>query len=89
MRTLGLVLAAWIGFAGVASAATAPEPSWEKIKDTDDGIVVFSREVPGSSVMAFKGNGVVDAPIAKVASALFDPARAKEWVLNLEETRRV
>ncbi|MBI3554718.1 MAG: hypothetical protein HY074_00470 [Deltaproteobacteria bacterium] len=61
---------------------------WEKVKETD-GITVYSREVPGSPVLAFKGNGVVNAPIAKVASAIFDPARAREWVENLEETRRV
>ncbi len=73
-------------FGCFACAAVAGD--WEKIKETD-GVTVYSREVPGSPLLAFKGNGVVDAPIAKVASAIFDPTRAKEWVQNLEETRRV
>ena len=75
-----------IFFIGISFNARGGD--WEKIKETD-GVTVYSREVPGSPVMAFKGNGVVDAPIAKVASAIFDPMRAKEWVQNLEETRRV
>lgn len=73
----------------VSYAAVDTQTEWTKVTDTEDGIVVFEREIPGSPVLAFKGSGTVNAPLGKVASAIFDVSRAKEWVLNLEETRRV
>src|SRR5690349_8969755 len=57
---------------------------WEKIRE-QDGITVFRREVPGSPVLAFKGEGVVPAPIEKVATIIFDTTRAPEWVVDLAE----
>jgi len=40
---------------GQAPSSQAPAaPAWEKIGD-DDGIVVYRREVPGSPLIAFKG----------------------------------
>ena len=72
------------------SAAPAPPPQapvpWQKIDD-DDGIVVYRREVPGSPIIAFKGEGVINAPILRVASILVDSSRATEWVESLIEAR--
>jgi hypothetical protein len=87
-------LAALLGFAARAQSGPAPAASelaqppvaWEKIGD-DDGIAVYRREVPGSPVIAFKGEGVIDASILRVASILVDPARATEWVDSLLEAR--
>ncbi len=59
---------------------------WEKIDD-DDGIAVYRREVPGSPIIAFKGEGVINASILRVASILVDSARATEWVESLVEAR--
>ena len=83
-----------------ASASAAPQPApaappappqpppvpWEKIGN-DDGIAVYRREVPGSPVIAFKGDGVIDAPTLRVASILVDTTRATEWVDSLVEAR--
>jgi hypothetical protein len=69
-------------------AVVADEPAWEKLSD-DDGIEVFRREVPGSPVVAFRGNGIVKAPIVKVASIIADPSRSKEWIDHLEDNRVV
>src|SRR5450432_601015 len=71
------------------AAGTAPkDPPWEKF-DEDDGIAVFRREVPGSPIIALRGEGVVNAPILHVLSVLVDTARAPEWIDSLAETKVV
>ena len=71
------------------AAGTPPKDlPWEKF-DEDDGIAVFRREVPGSSVIALRGEGVVNAPILRVLSVLVDTARAPEWIDSLTETKVV
>src|SRR5260370_36377586 len=69
-----------------SAPAQAAQPAWEKIGD-DDGIAVFRREVPGSPLVAFKGEGIVDASILRVASVLVDSSRATEWIDSLKEAR--
>ncbi len=61
-------------------------PAWEKFDD-EDGISVFRRDVPGSDVVALRGEGVVPAPILRVGSVLTDVARATEWIDSLEEAK--
>ena len=61
---------------------------WKKISD-EDGIACFKREVPGSPIIALRGEGLVNAPITRVASVVLDYRRATEWVDSLEETRVV
>ena len=75
--------------APAAQAPAAPAPiavAWEKIGD-DDGVAVYRREVPGSPLVAFKGEGIVDASILRVASVLVDSSRATEWIDSLKEAR--
>jgi hypothetical protein len=62
--------------------------AWTKI-DESDGIAIYRREVAGSDLIAFRGEGVVNAPLVRVASVAFDPARAPEWVDSLAEARIV
>lgn len=89
---LGLTLALPAAHADSPAIAQAPSsqapapPAWEKIGD-DDGIAVFRREVPGSPLIAFKGEGIIDASILRVASVLSDSARATEWVDSLTESK--
>ncbi len=63
-------------------------PGWEKIGE-DDGITVYRREVAGSPVIAFKGEGIIDASILRVASILVDTTRATEWIDSLVEERTI
>jgi hypothetical protein len=67
-------------------AGNVKDPPWEKF-DEDDGIAVFRREVPGSPIIALRGEGVVDAPILRVVSVLVDNSRATEWIDSLAETK--
>jgi hypothetical protein len=45
--------------------------------------------VPGSPLIAVKGEGVVNASIIRVASVLVDTSRATEWIDRLVESRVV
>jgi len=69
--------------AGAPAPATVP---WEKIGDSD-GIGVYRREVPGSPLIAFKGEGYINASIIRVASVITDSHRATEWVDSLTESK--
>ena len=82
-----LLLAA-TGALADASAASLPEMRWEKLHEKD-GIVVSRSTVAGARVVAFKGEGRVDAPLLKVAHVVIDPARGTEWVDSLTESRKV
>jgi hypothetical protein len=77
--------------APVPSASASPDLSvvpgeWEKT-DESDGLAVFRREVPGSSLVEFRGAAIIDASLPKVVGVLLDSRRAIEWVSDLEETR--
>ena len=71
-----------------ASAHTTSAPAWEKINEAD-GIVAYRREVPGSPLIAVRGEGVINASIIRVASVLLDTSRATEWIDRVVESRIV
>lgn len=79
-----LVLGVGSAFAGRALADTP----WESVAD-EDGIHVWRREREGSPLVAFKGEALVQAPIARVAMVLHDNKRAGEWVADAVEFRIV
>ena len=54
-----------------------------------DGIEVYRREMPGSPLVVFKGEGTIEAPLWKVASILLDTKRAPEWADSLKKSRVV
>jgi len=70
------------------SPVALDDQDWEKIGE-DDGITTWRKEIPGNPVVAFKGRGMIDAPITKVASALDDPNRQKEWMSDMAEVYNV
>jgi hypothetical protein len=73
----------------VAPPVSPPRPpvaAWEKIGDSD-GIIAYRREVPGSPLIAVKGEGTIDASIVRVASVLVDTTRATEWIDRLVHSR--
>lgn len=93
MRQATLAIAFLVPFiagtvlAGTGSAASA-DPPWEKF-DERDGVAVFRREVAGSPIIALRGEGVVDAPLLRVASVLIDTTRSTEWIDRLDEIKVV
>lgn len=69
---------------GRADSSRAPQ--WEEVSDSD-GIKVFSKEIPGSDVLAFKGESTLDYPIVRVTSVLKDGDRQVEWMPSLKASR--
>jgi START domain len=78
-----------LALAGAVQAdAPAAAPKWEQF-DEEDGIKMFRRDVPGSSIVALRGEGFVAAPITRVASVLIDRKRSVEWIDRLVKTKLV
>jgi hypothetical protein len=67
----------------LAAVAFVHADDWTLVGN-DHGITVYRRDVPGSAVVALKGEGLIDAPVWKVASVLLDTKRAPEWVDSLK-----
>lgn len=72
----------------LSPSARANEGSWEPM-GTKEGVQLFRKEVPGSSLIAFRGDGIIDAPLVKVATICLDDDRAQEWVDSLVESKVV
>jgi uncharacterized protein YndB with AHSA1/START domain len=72
----------------VPMSVSAQNDKWELVGTKDD-IVSYRREVPGSPVIAIRGEAVVDASIVRVVSVLMDSARLPQWMDRLAETRRI
>lgn len=61
---------------------------WVEVKKVD-GIVVSKRDVPGSPVVAFRGEGDVAGSLEIVSTIIFDTTRAPEWIADLKECRLI
>jgi START domain-containing protein len=77
-----LTLVAWLA----PSAARAAAGAWERIR-SEDGILVYKKDVPGSSFVAFRGEGDVDGDLLRVGSVIVDVPREKEWLDSVVEAR--
>ncbi len=76
------VLSIWT----LGSFARADAAPWQSTGESN-GIRLFSREVEGTSLVAVRGEGEVDAPPGKVAHVILDCTRTHEWVSRLEECK--
>jgi hypothetical protein len=79
-----LSAAAYLSSQGLSSAVD----QWTLIGN-EHAIAIYRHDVPGSGIVALKGEGAIDAPVWKVASVLLDTRRAPEWVDSLAESRLV
>src|SRR5271168_4476204 len=61
---------------------------WNKCSN-DNGLTTYWSKVEGSQVIAFKGKGVVNVPIDKVASVIIDTSRGTGWISSLVESKVV
>ena len=87
LRLLAASLFTVFALEGVAHAdGPAKAPAWE-LFDEEDGVRCFRRDVPGSDVVALRGEGFVAAPITRVASVLADRKRSVEWIDRLVKTK--
>jgi len=85
MKKIWIALFLLLTLLNTPSTLRAATPlGWEKIGN-DDGVEVFKKDVPGSPFVAFRGEGVIDAPLWKVFSVMADDKRSIEWVDDLVE----
>ena len=59
---------------------------WQSVDTTDDGIEIFRKEA-GDRLVAFRGVGIVEAPLPLVATVIFDTERRLEWIEGLVDSR--
>jgi hypothetical protein len=60
---------------------------WHSVNNTSDGIQIFRKEVNDSGLIAFRGIGVVNAPLPLVATVILDTDRRREWITGLVDSR--
>lgn len=80
-----------IGITGVLvtlSTLLLGAADWQ-LASEGEGILTYSKKVEGSDLVAFRGETVIEAPLAKVAGILIDTSRKKEWVYRLEEAKDI
>lgn len=66
----------------VTPSAQAQELSWKQIYE-QDGIVVSKSDVPGTKLVAFRGETVMDASVGSVLRVLLDHEHRLDWVGRL------
>lgn len=81
-RLLSMVLI----FAAVATVFA--DNKWELSKNKD-GVAVYTREIPGSSMKEFMGIIEIDSPVEVVGLVLLDVANHKAWIADCTESRIV
>ena len=80
----------WFFLVPLLLAANAGHASdWRPVVTTPDGIGIFQKEATESGLIAFRGVGVVEAPLPVVATVIFDTSRRKDWIKGLAESRVV
>lgn len=82
-----------------ASVQVTPKPTtaislssspvqWNRCSN-DNGLTIYWSKVENSQVIAFRGEGIVNAPAEKVASVIIDASRGTEWINSLAESKVV
>lgn len=75
-----------VAFAALLFAAPAWGSDWVYL-GLRDNVSTWSREVPESRLLGFRGESVVDLPASRLVPTMLDPQRAREWVDLLTEHR--
>lgn len=82
---LGSGVALALPTAVLTFSESALAASWEEIDDAH-GIKVYKKDVAGSNLHAFRGVGLVDAPMEKIIWVLGDNEHRTEWVDRLKKS---
>ncbi|HTA77568.1 MAG TPA: START domain-containing protein [bacterium] len=93
------LLALFIPALTQAGQSVAPSPTaavslsssvvqWNKCSN-DNGLTIYWSKVDGSQVIAFRGEGIVNSPMEKVASVIVDASRGTEWINSLVSSKNI
>jgi len=85
-----LLMGTILSVSAVAYAANGDVTAdgWKEVGD-ENGILVWSKDIEGSDVVAFRGEALIDAPISKVAMVLSDTSRKLEWVADSKAAKDI
>jgi hypothetical protein len=72
----------------VLGTVHASDPEWELISD-QEGIKTWRKEISGSPMIAFRGESVIDASMARIGQVLSDSAKQVEWIEKCAEGKTV
>ncbi|MDO8674788.1 MAG: START domain-containing protein [Candidatus Omnitrophota bacterium] len=76
-----------IGFLFIFSSGLyAGENPW-KLRINDQGVSVYTRKVDGSPILEFKGDMIVDAPLAKIVALFEDEKGLPVWYYQCTQAR--
>jgi hypothetical protein len=70
----------------ITASLSSSVVQWNKCSN-DNGLTTYWSKVEGSQVIAFRGEGIVNAPMEKVASIIIDTTRGAEWINSLVESK--
>src|SRR5262245_10774003 len=70
----------------LCAAEPQTAPAWEKIIE-EEGITVWKRDVPGSSLVEFMARGAIETPMIRAAAVLRNSGREREWMESCIESR--
>lgn len=66
------------------AVATDSDSNWEKIADKDQFATFVRREL-GTSFVAYRGEGIIAAPVERVAETIFDVEHFRDWMPRNED----
>jgi hypothetical protein len=69
----------------LGASALAQASHWQQLDD-EDGVKVYSKDIPNSPLVAFRGETVVKAPIGKLLWVLADNTHRTAWVDRLQRS---
>ncbi|MET0285911.1 MAG: START domain-containing protein [Polyangiales bacterium] len=77
-----------VGAVAVPSVGAASKPNWVLVED-DDGIKVWSLDIPGQDLPGFRGITTINATVDEVMEFVLDAPKHVEWMWNCDESRIV
>jgi START domain len=83
-----LVLIALVALFASPAFVGASGPNWQPVKD-EDGIKVWSLEIPGRDLPGFRGITTIDASLDEILKAMYDIPAHTEWMWKMREARVV
>lgn len=86
-RFAGVKAAVCVVMAFVAAPVAAAEGEWETL--SQEPWIIKARSVPGTDVKEIWAEGVLDAPVADIQSAVGDPDNYTKFMPYVKEARKV
>lgn len=88
LRIAAAVLLSLLALHGRGRADAQVSSKWERV-DEERGIQLWKHEVPGLDLPGFRGEVVIDAPLATIERAIVDTTHHTEWMFHCAESREL